>query len=268
MDLLPASEALAFLAKSAPAPWAKRMLLWMVCDEELDAFFNEGRSVSTNLAGWYLVDDDGQSPEPAEREKYINKHFAPDLAQQLLKARDTDEVEELICEWGLDDEPRQVSAGCLYHAQHIDWQNGVVEAQVFLAPRSGWPDLFWEDDELLAGHLRHGTVSIVLKGLSFDRESIELLQPNVPLVPVIKTQSVERSRKGRPPIWDWHGATAHLLGIAQTPDGLPTGAGSQAAIEREVATWFTTTTGNSPAPSQIRKYVSGIAQKLKSPKTR
>ena len=47
---------------------------------------------------------------------------------------------------------------------------------------------------------------------------------------------------------------AHLLSIAQTPDGLAMGQGAQAQIERLIADWFMTSTGNSPAESQMRHH--------------
>ena len=57
---------------------------------------------------------------------------------------------------------------------------------------------------------------------------------------------------GRKPMWAWDGAMAHLLKIANLPDGLPE---TQADIERLVADWFIETAGDHPSESTIREKV-------------
>jgi hypothetical protein len=67
-------------------------------------------------------------------------------------------------------------------------------------------------------------------------------------------EPAKQSNRGRKPTWDWGGAVAHLLSVANTPDGLPE---VQADIERLVADWFRQTVDDEPVESAIRKHVSG-----------
>ena len=90
-----------------------------------------------------------------------------------------------------------------------------------------------------------GVVAIPLAGSTPDIELIE---------------STKKARRGRPSKWDWEGALAHVVSIAQRPDGLPTGDGAQSKIETLIADWFVSETGNSPATSQIRQRARTIMQ--------
>jgi hypothetical protein len=70
---------------------------------------------------------------------------------------------------------------------------------------------------------------------------------------------------GRPRKWDWDGALTHLLTVAQHPDGLPTGPGAQAHIEKLIAEWFIASSGSSPTTSQVRTCAQRVMQALKTP---
>jgi hypothetical protein len=108
---------------------------------------------------------------------------------------------------------------------------------------------------------------ITMTGLHFDRETIEMLQPNVELAPVATGLTDTRARIGRPRAWDWDGAMRYLLTIAQKPDGLPIGSGAQAQIERLISEWFTNETGDAPASSQVRQHATKIVHVLKKPES-
>jgi hypothetical protein len=64
--------------------------------------------------------------------------------------------------------------------------------------------------------------------------------------------SLPKRRPGRKQKWDWDGAVAHLMAIANTPDGLPE---TQADMERLVGDWFVDNFDDSPAESTIREKV-------------
>ena len=68
----------------------------------------------------------------------------------------------------------------------------------------------------------------------------------------IRRQGQAKPSPGRPAKWDWDGAVAHLLAVANTPDGLPE---NQAKVELLVAEWFHRTYDCAPAESAIRKHV-------------
>jgi hypothetical protein len=269
MDLIAANDAVDFLSKSAPTPWIKRMLLWMIVSEELQAFFRQGRSEATTPAFVVIGKLTSDFATRQERDAYIAENFEPEMATKLSRATDANEVGEIILEWGKDDEPREVPPGCFYYANSIDWKLGELSSIVYMNDRHK-PELFGDDDELLSSNFSMATITIRLSGLCFVQERIELLQPHISMKesasPRLETDGA--ARRGRPRVWDWDGATMHLLTIAQTPDGLPTGPGGQAEIERALADWFVKATGNSPSASQIRQHAAKIVQTIKTSEKR
>jgi len=106
----------------------------------------------------------------------------------------------------------------------------------------------------------------------FSVRGIEILPPpaksDAPAEADPQPQAIEHNR-GRPPKWDWEGALAHVVAVANTPDGLETGPGAQAAIERLIADWFTRASNDASAPSEseIRKRASRIMKAIKNPNT-
>src|SRR5690606_9723641 len=57
---------------------------------------------------------------------------------------------------------------------------------------------------------------------------------------------------GRPPKWDWEGALAHIVAIANQADGLEglsNGPFRQADIERAISGWFVSRCDEAPATS-------------------
>jgi hypothetical protein len=265
VKLISSRETLDFLTKSAPRPWVKRMLLWMIYNGEIIPFFNKGRSVATVSAFSIIFDALGGDWKSESRDELIRKHFEPEMADKLIAAKDMDNIEEVAYEWAIDDGPREVAAGYFVFATAIDWDQGLVEAQVE-SDQSNDEHLFWDADELLASDFKDPSYFLTLSGLCFELERIEMLQPSTELVPQPHGAAEQGARMGRPRTWDWDGATTHLLTIAQTPDGLPTGPGAQAQIERRIADWFMTTTGNAPAESQVRQHSTKIMRALKRPK--
>jgi hypothetical protein len=75
-----------------------------------------------------------------------------------------------------------------------------------------------------------------------------------------------RRNGGRPPKWDWEGAMAHVAAVANTPDGLETGPGAQAAIERLIADHFTRASddASTPCESEIRKRAKRIMDEIEN----
>lgn len=106
----------------------------------------------------------------------------------------------------------------------------------------------------------------------FSASNIEILPPSPDNIDSVESApeppTTERNR-GRPPKWDWEGAIAHVVAVANTPDGLETGPGAQAAIERLIAGWFTRASNDASAPSEseIRKRASRIVKAIENLKT-
>ncbi len=86
----------------------------------------------------------------------------------------------------------------------------------------------------------------------------------------ISVQS-EKRPGGRPPEYDWEGALAHLIALANRPDGLhPTNEPNASYLAELMASWFEQTAGKEPASSELRKRGSVILraiEKLKLPRT-
>ena len=76
---------------------------------------------------------------------------------------------------------------------------------------------------------------------------------------------ISNAAKGRPQKCDWDGVMAHLVAIANQPDGLDAlavGTLLQADIEKAMAVWFTAQTGDAPVISQIRPKASAIIKAI------
>jgi hypothetical protein len=241
------------------------MLLWMIYNGEIAPFFNQGRSIAKATAFSILFHALGSNWNSANRDNLIREQFEPEFAGKLIAARDTDQIEEVALEF--DDDPTEVAAGYFVFATTIDWDKGIVESEV--DHKSANDDhLFWDSEYFLASDFENPSFSVTLSGLCFERERIEMLQPSAELAPVVPRQAGAHSRVGRPRTWDWDAATMHLLTIAQMPDGLPTGPGAQAQIERLIAEWFMTAAGNAPSESQVRQHATKIVRALDARKGR
>lgn len=267
MELIPARETLDFLSKIAPRAWIKRMLLWMIFTDELAPYFLEGRSVARTRMIAIITEALESETFGERREELIREQFDPEMAEQLIKADPMEEYREVAYDWPITDGPQHVASGYFVYAKRINWEIGTVEASVFYKDTCD-DDLFWDSDKFFTSELHEPDYEVTLKGLCFHRDHIEILQPNIELSQEAKDHRDERPQIGRPRIWNWDGAITHLLTIAQKPDGLPVGPGAQAQIERIVADWFMTTTGNSPSVSQVRQHVAHIVKALKRPESR
>lgn len=266
IELIAARDTLDFLAKGAPRPWVKRMILWMVLNGELTAYFRKGRCVATTRAVTILLEALKENYGSIHRNELIKELFEPGMANRLIASGEMEEFTEVTIEWSENEEPRQASSGFFFCASAIDWDRGDLKAEI------NWYEenlraYFFDEEEMFVSELPRADYAVNMSGLCFPRESIEMLQPSVELEPAAGLKVEGSARLGRPRMWDWEGATAHLLGIAQTPDGLPTGQGAQAQIERLIADWFLTSAGNSPAESQVRQHATKIMAALKRPKS-
>jgi hypothetical protein len=266
MNLISSGETLDFLSKSAPRPWIKKMLLWMIFNGELEPFFEEGKSVETTSAFALIWKAAGTNSQGEERSRLIREEYDDELAEELINASDHDLIERLAHEWKAGSGAQTVAAGYFVYANSINWEDGLLEAEIRYKFKDN-ESLFWEDDELLQGEFEKADHNVTLRGLRFEREKIEMLQPNVEMAPATPKSVPAAAPIGRPRTWDWDGATTFLLTIAQTPDGLPTGPGAQAQIERLLADWFVQNAGKEPAESLIRKHATKIMCALKKPES-
>lgn len=252
MDFVSSRETLDFLSQSAPRPWVKRMLLWMIYCSDILAYCEKARSVAWAFAALQILHTQEKERGPEGLRDKLLKHFDLNIVEQIINGGENNIVEEIVFDSTDHEEMREVAPGYFVFAQSIDWESGSLDIEIQESDIDS--DLFDHDDELRGGSLENPNFKIRLEGLCFQREQIEMLQPSFELGPTTKRTASSKARVGRPRTWDWDAATLHLLNIAQTPDGLPTGAGAQAQIERLLADWFADTYGDAPSESQIRTH--------------
>jgi len=171
-------------------------------------------------------------------------------------------------EWDESEEPQQVGAGFFVYAEELDWEAGTIRAEVSAPESRDELHLFWDADEHLGSQFDRASYNAELSGLRFPLDVIEMLLPNAEFnASNMSGPSFRETIIGRPRKWDWEGAFARLAVVAQHPDGLPTGPGAQAKIEKILADWFVSETGDSPASSQIRQRAQKMMPLLSVPKT-
>lgn len=258
-------NALDYLERHAPRAWCKRLLSSLIFDQRLVAYFAEG-----DIGGYVPIDVLVDEPAPNEegwREAVIEK-YGRLAGPRLDRLKDNYLAQITGYRWSRGDPykdgaPTEIPYGYFYYADTLDWDEGILainnfypnEADLFLF----FDDLYlrdFEKDEILFSWIRY---DITFKGLSFETDAIELLASGAPLdTQRMGHTSVNARQRGRPEKHDWTGALAHIIAKANTPDGLPTGPGAQAAIERLIQDYFISKTGDSPALSQIRTQAQRI----------
>ncbi len=267
IELVPSSEVLSFLSKSAPRAWIKRMLFGMICNSELVPYFQSGKSIAKSMALYLMINAIPEGGTLEDVQKNLEAHFDGEILDKLKASKSEDYLEEVASEWDADnDGPRPVSLGFFLYSTHLDWEKG--EMHVELDDLSGYDrGYFADEDDLLGSSFDKPSFDLKFFGLYFERNAIELLQPSFEFERQSTRSSIPVTRLGRPRTWDWDGATTHLISIAQTPDGLPTGAGAQAHIERIIADWFVSNSGDAPSDSQVRKHAAKVVRAIKKPES-
>lgn len=121
-------------------------------------------------------------------------------------------------------------------------------------------DHFWHPFNLVIGSSREDQVETRLFTLARSEVHKEKTQKINGISNGIDSSTAERDhhlappkgKKGRKAKWDWNSATRELMGLANSPDGLPI---TQAQIEEHMAQWFLNEFGKTPSESSIRKFV-------------
>lgn len=242
----------------------------MLFDDQLRGYFTKGRIQPYTAVGELISDLVPRvgAVRGSLMDEAIQEMFEPEMAGKLvgkdLHERVNDEPQEL----DEGEAPQAIDPGYFVFATEIDWDAGTLWAEWIPHERDRWDALFPTED-LLSSEFNNAEFEVRFSGLSFEFGSIEMLLPNYaigsPTVLVGERIGPKRSI-GRPPKWDWEGALAFMIAEAQTPDGLPMGAGAQARIEEMITEWFIRGTGDAPATSQIRERAASIIRSLERPK--
>lgn len=270
VKLVTSREAVDFLSQAAPRPWVQRLLRWMAFDAELTAFSTKGIVQAHTTVGaltMSLLKEAGE-PSGAKMDAAIRSEFSPEMAEQLLGKQPHDRVNDEPVEWDDSEDPRQLDPGFFLYAAEIDWDNGKMKVD-YLDRDYSLGEAIFPSEDLFYTDFERPEYEAEIEGLSFDFGAVELLLPHMQFRPSDSFMADNNDRKrriGRPPKWDWEGAMAFIVSLAQTPDGLPTGPGAQARIEELIAGWFEEEGGDSPAPSQVRQRAAIIIRNLERPK--
>ena len=105
--------------------------------------------------------------------------------------------------------------------------------------------LYWANKDLMLTDQNDGAVDIEV---SFP-DLMTWLRPDEP------AKARAGNKRGPKPIYDWDRFWIEVVLIAGRPGGLPK---KQAGLEKEMADWFVSETGDSPSDSTIRERVGRL----------
>lgn len=271
MKLISSREAVNFLSQVAPRPWVQRLLRWMAFDEGLKVYSSKGvvQPYSTVMSMILHLRERAGDLSGEKMDDLIRQEFDKDIAARLVGRQLHDRFDDEPFKWSEDGEPFMLEIGFFLYASEIDWDAGLITVD-YVPTDSETFDTFFSDSELLYSMLDNPDYDVRIEGLCFEFAAIEMLLPSLALgqsTGFTTTQLEKRKPIGRPPKWDWEGALAHVVSLAQHPDGLPTGPGAQARIEGIMLEWFLAEAGEAPSTSQVRTRAAKIIQMLERPKT-
>lgn len=272
MKLISSREAVNFLAQAAPRPWVQRFLRWMAFDEGLAGYSSKGRIQPHTYVfemTMQLLERAGETSGP-NMDRLIREEFSDDIAQRLVGRDPQSRFDDDPVAWDENDDPKRLDEGFFLFASHIDWELGTIS--VDYVPDSGdMYETFFPDSEFIQSQFERANYEGLIEGLSFEFSRIELLLPSLELgqtTGFMTAQSDNRRPVGRPAKWDWEGAMAHVVALAQHPDGLPTGPGAQARVEELISNWFVNEVQEAPASSQVRQRAAKIMRMIETLKIR
>lgn len=235
-------------------------------DERLNAYVRRGKIQPHTIAGAFfapLAQVEGKS-----RDELVRDNYDPEFAEKLIGKGSGDRIDDEPITWDESEEPHIVSVGFFMWADERDWELGTLKGSVLPENRSTSDEvIFWDYEDHLVSEFDRPEYDYELSGLCFEAAVVEMLLPTHRLdtEDLLAFERVTSKRPiGRPPKWNWEGVLEYLISVAQKPDGLPHGPGSQAAIEKMVGEWFIETENASPSESQIRGRVQRVMQTLEN----
>lgn len=242
----------------------------MAFDEELHVYSRSGKvqAHTTVFAFTFqLYETAGEFTGP-KMDDAIRENYGPEFAQKLIGKDTSDRVDDEAQTWDENDLPVLVDPGFFLFASDIDFDAGTL-ATDYIDIGGSFGDAIFPSQELFGTEFERPEYEAELRGLCFVKSEIELLLPTMQMAGTTALQPDLldwRRSTGRPPRWDWEGALAHIVSLAQHPDGLPTGPGAQARVEEMIAEWFMEEAGDTPAESQIRQRASKVMRTIARPK--
>jgi hypothetical protein len=261
MSYISFRDAVLFMSQSAPPAWAYRSLLWMASTNELNLYADKVEVTPYTSVGSFTMQLYEKAGEFSgeKMDLAIRAEYPPEMAAKLVgRSHGADFFDETL----IVSDPDQlgvIDRGFILFADEIDWQNSRMSVGWIDEKLISLEELF-PTQGFVGSEIEDPNYQVVFEGLKFEANVVELLLPSAQLVLPNSSSSPTPGARyaGRPTKWDWDGAMAHVIAMANSPDGLPDGHGAQAKIEAMIAQWFVDQTGNSPATSQIRAKASRI----------
>ena len=262
------------LQHHAPRAWSKRLLLWQIFEGSLTAYFLKGLIIERRRPAGFLIDAQGEDGEISLGR--VEAHFTREIADALRAVGCAERPEPISSifrlkgievrrdEWA--DEPRTMMIGPFIFADKLDFESGSLSLEDF-SPRD-LPEVLFGDEHEFLSEFDNSELEVELREMCFEQSAIEMLAPGAPMAKSLTVGDLHAQRPkpaggpGRSRKWDWEGALAHIVSIANTPDGLPEGHGAQAAIERMMLDWFSATASGTPQESEIRKRAAQVMSAL------
>lgn len=238
----------------------------MAFDAELEAYSLSGRVQAHTTVFEFtaqLYEAAGEFAGP-KMDAAIRENYGPEFQRKLLGKDRWDRIDDDPQTWAESDSPLKIDPGFFLYASDIDFEAGSI-ATGYLDTSGDFGSAVFPNQDLFGTEFEHPEYEAELHGLSFVKSQIELLLPMMQLKGSSELQPDLlgwRRSVGRPPRWDWEGVLAHIVSLAQHPDGLPTGPGAQARVEEKIAEWFMNEVGDTPAESQIRQRASKIMRMI------
>ena len=238
----------------------------MAFDGELDVYARSGKVQAHTTVFEFtlqLYDAAGEFTGP-KMDAAIRENYDPEFAVKLIGRDRMDRVDDEPQAWDETGPPMNVDTGFFLYAADIDFEAGTL-ATDYIDIGGTFGDAIFPSEELFGTEFKKPEYEAELRGLCFVKSQIELLLPTTLMAGTSALQPDLldwRRSTGRPPRWDWEGALAHIVSLAQHPDGLPTGSGAQARVEEMIAEWFTEEAGDAPSESQIRQRASKVMRMI------
>lgn len=144
------------------------------------------------------------------------------------------------------EEPEFIDAPIFSFIESLNWRDNKVT--VCLGDENKWPDYYGELD----GGPYQGIVRRTFIGVVFDKEQCSEVTSHAYLLS--KRKESRAGVGGRVPKYNWKSALAHLVAVANSPDGLhPDGnsAITGSGISRILAAWFSSIGEDVPVKSEL-----------------
>lgn len=86
MKLISSGDTVEFLSQAAPKPWVKKMLLWLIFEGQLNAYFSTGKIQSSVPIYKFLLEAMAADAffANSKTDQYIRENYEPEIADKII----------------------------------------------------------------------------------------------------------------------------------------------------------------------------------------